>query len=586
MSGSVTPALRNALAEVEPVGLAAADGTATGWVTVDLDGEVRGDGLARPLVAKLNELVGQGHQIRHVELAGKSWAVVTDQTAVASGMSASGRKGLEQALRAGQRIERIALTGDGGWLVTHANGFAGDGLPGGCLQALRNLSASPTPGAAPTRSVDEVAFGPNGAWIVIAGDALFGSGIAKPVQRAIAEQLQGGYRVDTVSLLEGGGWVVGSTGKRSKLAVDPIRQAEVGVRRGTDVVGIWSRLAAAKVPGAAVAAVVDDEVAWSTGYGVIAAGADEPVVPETVFQACSLSKPVTALGALRMVDAGWIDLDEDIQPHLAYEIPVHPMADRGRRLGASFPITLRQLLAHRAGIVGRDTTPDSRGRRFIKGGGGSVRVKNLRGTRVPSLEDSWVGRGGPPVMVTYKPGSKYSYSGAGYLVLQHLIEQLSGDPFDAWMGENVLAPLGMTSSSFALTPDAASMSCGHDTKGRTLPGLREVCPWSAAAGLHATASDLARFVVAMNRRGMIEDRELLSENLVEAMFAEGLGVAMAGKGANRRFQHTGSNEGFRSFLVGFPQRSGGVVVLANGRADTAVATDIANAVVEQYRWAR
>ena len=180
---------------------------------------------------------------------------------------------------------------------------------------------------------------------------------------------------------------------------------------------IVSGLDSVNVPGAAIAVVANGSLQWARGYGVKVAGSDLAVDEHTVFGAASVSKAITALMVLGLVDAGLIDLDADVQSILG-PLPVHRLAPA---VGGA-PITTRHLLAHRSGVVGRGTTPKPSGRGFAgkSSGGGSPRAllhetHKLKATR-------WIG-------VTYEPDSRASYSGAGYLLVQQMIEKVTGMSF-------------------------------------------------------------------------------------------------------------------------------------------------------------
>ncbi|MDH3706578.1 MAG: beta-lactamase family protein [Acidimicrobiia bacterium] len=357
---------------------------------------------------------------------------------------------------------------------------------------------------------------------------------------------------------------------------------EADVRRRRRRLGLTVRMAQDAVPGLTWAAVVDAEPVWSRAHGVSCVDRTEPMAADTVLQACSLSKPVAALGMLSLVADGRVGLDQDVRPLLDYDVP------RSRHYRGPDPdLTVRRLLTHRNGIAGRGTTPDKTGR-FTKGGGGSVRFRGDTDRPIPSLEDFWAGyRGRAGVTITHPPDQQRSYSGLGYLVIEHLCEQLTRRPFASWIDERILGPIGMSASSFVLEPELGlPLACGHDAHAGELPGGREVCPWSAAAGLYATAGDLARFVACLVDRGRARDGVVVPADTVERMVTQGLGVTTTGRGASLRFHHTGSNKGFRTILRGYPGRRAGVVVLSNsgGVAAGGTVAAVAAAAGRAHRW--
>lgn len=328
---------------------------------------------------------------------------------------------------------------------------------------------------------------------------------------------------------------------------------------------IEAHLRRSDVPGAALARLIDGEVAWVAGYGTTRAGRRAPhVTGDTVFQAASLSKPVTAIAVMRLVEAGALSLDTDVREIAAYPIPDHPILAHHPDRGPRRPITVRLLLQHRGGIVGRGTTPSDH-RTFLdeSTGGGSLRYRRTRGVTLPSLQESWVGSAGRSgVVVTYPPGSRVSYSGAGYLVLQHVIEQVTGTSFADHMAE-VLAACGARAATFQLEPPGhLPLARGHDPAGRELPGGYELVPWSAAGGLFISAASMAEVLASVVRR----DGAVLAPETVDRMARERLGVAVRRTGGQTVILHGGDNSGYRASLTGVLETGSGAVVLTNGRS--------------------
>jgi len=318
------------------------------------------------------------------------------------------------------------------------------------------------------------------------------------------------------------------------------------------------------VPGAALAGVVDGEVAWLKGYGLRRTGSHAPVRVDTVFGVASVSKAVTALAVLALAEGGYLDLDADVRPRL--ELPLVPHSLIGPKpVGA---VTARLLLQHRAGIHGRGTTPQRNNTRFLDAskGGGSHRFLQTDTADVPvDIPTLWnrasSGRG---VLLTYTPGEQRSYSGAGYLVLQHLIEQVTGEQFRDVMRE-YLGHLGATRATFELRPPIEwPLAAGHHPDGSPLPGDHELVPWAAAGGMFSDVRSMASILTTvLNRDPKTPGASLFSE------FMSGTGTTV-GKTARSEvtFYAGGDNGGYRAKIVGIPARRAGVVVLTNGRSIT------------------
>lgn len=280
-----------------------------------------------------------------------------------------------------------------------------------------------------------------------------------------------------------------------------------------------------RVPGAAVAIVRDGDVAWTRGFGV---------APGTRFQVGSISKPVSALGILRLARARGQSLDAQLTV-------------RGWRVPDG--VTLRRLLSHTAGL----SVP------------GYLGIPPDRA--IPSLAESLAGRGGDggPVEVVVEPGSEARYSGGGYTVAELWAQQTAGMPFATLMRDTVLRPLGMTHSDFEQRPPGPEDAAGHDAAGRPVPAYRYAA--RAAAGLRATAADIGRFVAAIPP-AMLEPAPATGGH-----WSTGLELDTLDDGTTMAF-HDGVNRGWFSRFVTVPAHGWGLVVLTNSDRGRAVVDDV------------
>lgn len=331
------------------------------------------------------------------------------------------------------------------------------------------------------------------------------------------------------------------------------------------------RMAHYRVPGVSLAVITGSRVEWARGYGVLEAGTSEPVARETLFQAASLSKPVAALAVLREAHRGTLPLDAPVNRLLrTWKLP-----DTPHTVGR--PVTVRHLLSHTGGIG-------------VHGFPGYAPSESL-----PLLRDVLDGSAlsnTPAIRSVQPPGEGFRYSGGGYQILQQLLEDVTGRPFPELVRERVLDPLGMEQSRFehplgpAHAPRAAR---GHDATGRRLPGGWNVYPELAAAGLWTTAGDLARFVAglqaALHRTTGASLPEALAREMVTPVGGPaGLGLFVEGEGAERRFRHGGSNQGYRCALVGYVQGGHGAVVMTNGDGGEALGREILYGIAAVYGW--
>jgi CubicO group peptidase (beta-lactamase class C family) len=304
------------------------------------------------------------------------------------------------------------------------------------------------------------------------------------------------------------------------------------------------------VPGASVAVVVGERIVWTAGIGVAENGLDRTVESDTLFQAASISKPVAAMGALRLVESGKLALDGAVGKHLG------AWASPGRDA-----ITLRQLLSHTSGLS-------------VHGFRGYP-----HGAPVPSLEQVLFGQvpaNSQAIVLTGRPGAQYRYSGGGYTVLQQVMIEVTGEPFPQAMAALVLGPLAMKSSTYEQPlPEnlAAKAATGHDPKSHPIAGRWNTYPEMAAAGLWTTAPDLARYMLAVQKAysgqggGPIEPasaREMLRSQFADPALAPGApGLGPFVNDARGTFGHAGTNNGYKCWSRGTKSLGHGLVIMTN-----------------------
>jgi CubicO group peptidase (beta-lactamase class C family) len=182
------------------------------------------------------------------------------------------------------------------------------------------------------------------------------------------------------------------------------------------------RMAALKTPGVSVAVINGGVIEWAKGYGAAETGVGAPVTPQTLFQAASLSKPVAALAALRLVEQGKLALDQDVNERLtSWKVPENEFT-KGEK------VTLRRLLSHSAGLT-------------VSGFPGYS-----AGAPVPELVQVLDGQkpaNTAAIRADVVPGTIWRYAGGGYTVMQQLLMDVAGRPFPSLLAELVLRPLGM-----------------------------------------------------------------------------------------------------------------------------------------------
>ena len=359
-------------------------------------------------------------------------------------------------------------------------------------------------------------------------------------------------------------------------AVGPLVLVAVGMQSPDELDRfIQAQMAQRQILGLSLAIIHKGRIVEARAYGTTTQDGRTAVTSQTLFQAGSVSKPVSAVGALRLVDAGKLSLDEDVNTKLkSWRVPDNEFTTNER-------VTLRRLLTHMAGL----TVPGFPGYELTE--------------RIPSVREVFDGRGNtPPVRVDIVPGSDWRYSGGGYVVMQQLVEDVSGKPFAKYMSEEVLKPLGMTNSTFQQPLPAALRSqaaAGYLADRSAIPGGWHAFAELAPAGLWTTPTDLAKYVIGVQQafagKSKVLSADITRQMLTVQRAGMGLGPALQQAGANLRFMHNGRTRGFDTILIADARADGdGLVVMMNGNDNTLFSQGnccqnrILNFVAKKYKW--
>ncbi len=323
-----------------------------------------------------------------------------------------------------------------------------------------------------------------------------------------------------------------------------------------------------KIPGVSLAVVKDGELRWTKGYGIANTETGTAVTPETLFQAGSISKPLAALAVLKLAEEGRIDLDGDVNQYLkAWTIPQSNFTRTEK-------VTVRRLLNHTAGLT-------------VSGFPGYPQKEEI-----PSAVTILRGEGNTPAVVNDTiPGSRWHYSGGGYTILQKMVEDVSGMPFEDFMEQHILQPMGMESSTYKqpLPREMHSRASGaYDTTGKLIDGYWHNYPEKAAAGLWTTPTDLARYELQiqqiMKGEPGILTKEFVEKMLTKHQFEWGLGPQLRKEGDSLLFQHGGKNAGFTNMFIAAAEKDFGLVVMTNGDNGRLLMQEIVTAISEYYDW--
>ncbi len=360
-----------------------------------------------------------------------------------------------------------------------------------------------------------------------------------------------------------------------------IQQVESGLAsaekddKGEPGLALLDRMKHYDVPGVSIAVIDNGMIAWAKGYGVREKGTDTPVGTDTLFQAASISKPVTATATLQLVQEGKLDLDTNVNSYLkSWQLPENEFT-------TDHPVTLRGIMTHTAGLSVSGFLGYRRGRPL------PTTVQILDGVEPANSN---------PVRVIRRPGTKWSYSGGGTTIQQLILEDVTKIDFATLLEQRVLQPLKMSDSTFAQPlpehlEDRAVRAQGRGVKSRTW----NVYPELAAAGLWTTPSDLARFAIGIRKAYRGESNAILSGETATQMLtpskiltdsgqAYGLGPMVIGDGETMEFCHSGGNLGFRCKMVLFADSGDGAVVMTNGFRGGNLYQEILHSIATAYQW--
>jgi CubicO group peptidase (beta-lactamase class C family) len=325
-----------------------------------------------------------------------------------------------------------------------------------------------------------------------------------------------------------------------------------------------------KVPGVSIAVIHQGKIEWARGFGVRSVGGP-PVTADTMFQAGSISKPLAAMAALRLVQQGKLSLDTDVNTYLtSWKLPGDPVT-------AGKPITLRELLTHTAGT----TVHGFPG--YASNEPVPTLVQVLNGEKPANT---------PPIRSEGQPGVYWKYSGGGYTIMQQVLIDVTKEPFPELLHDSVLAPIGMSHStyeqplpqvfqSFAATP--------YRSDGEPVEGGAHTYPEMAAAGLWTTPADLARYAIEVEQSLQGKANHVLSADMTLQMLTPGighwgLGLEIGGSSLNPYFSHGGSDEGFRNIFVAYETSGDGAVVMTNGDAGSLLGDEVMRSIATEYKW--
>ncbi len=338
------------------------------------------------------------------------------------------------------------------------------------------------------------------------------------------------------------------------------------------------RMGLYNTPGVSLAVINDYKLEWVKAYGSMDANTAVPTTTETIFEAASTTKFLTAVLALHFVQDGMIELDKDVNSYLkSWQVPENEFTKEEK-------VTLRRLLTHQAGLPSTNFDHDETV--------GYPTLLDVLNGESPALNQ--------PATPELVPGSQWQYSNVAYDVIQLLLEDVSGKTFQQIAVEIIFEPIGMKNSTFVYpltAEDQKREAMPHNGEGTSLKPAMHLTAL-AHGGLTTTPTDLAKFTneIMLSYQGKSE--LILSQEMAKRLFnneldldprmfgmpiGEGLGVLLMGEGRNLVFTHPGSNlPGLNCWLIGWPERGTAVVIMTNGANGEVLAMEIITAFNLHY----
>src|SRR5437868_6010129 len=315
--------------------------------------------------------------------------------------------------------------------------------------------------------------------------------------------------------------------------------------RGRVETAISRFLHAQSIPGISAAVLLDGQPVWSEGFGLADLENYVPATSSTLYRLGSISKPITAIAALQLWEAGKLDLDAPVQKYC----PAFPQKDA--------PITTRELLGHLGGI-----------RHYNADGKGDVPEDSAR--HFASMEESLQLFAGDPLIA--KPGTQFHYSTYGYTLVGCVLEGAASQKYVDYVREHVFGPAGMNNTQpddfFAIVQHRTRWY--HKDKSGVVrnAGVLDSSYKIPGGGLISSADDMANFEAAILADKLVKraTRDLMwtPEKTADGKSTGyALGWGISEKLGVRRIAHGGGQQGTSTYISLAPEQRAGVVVLAN-----------------------
>ncbi|UYP47424.1 hypothetical protein NEF87_003709 [Candidatus Lokiarchaeum ossiferum] len=289
-------------------------------------------------------------------------------------------------------------------------------------------------------------------------------------------------------------------------------------------------------------------------YGKSDTTTDLKINKKSIFHACSISKFITALAVMKLIEQKFLDLDTPIKNYLtSWIFPENEFTKKT-------PVTIRHLLSHQAGIIDPE---------------GSFDVYNPQ-TPYPTNLDILTGVSSyheGEVHAQSEPNTKFHYSDGGFCVLEQIVVDILQKPFALVIKELIFQPLNIHDAFYhdpTLTMDYSKSVVGHNSTGDPITNKYPIYPYMAAAGLWISPTSLAKIVIQLSlslqgKGKLLTDVQLVKEMVTsQGCFAHvGLGVFLDGDCPEPMVISNGWGVGFQANIIAFPQTGSASIIMMN-----------------------
>lgn len=362
-----------------------------------------------------------------------------------------------------------------------------------------------------------------------------------------------------------------------KESVERKVQLENGIRGQVRFLGesenlstIENKMSAYNIPALSLAVISQGKIEWADIYQNANFTEEQKLDCSSIFQAASLSKPVTFMAAVRMHAAGEIDLDKNIQNYLKdFVLP------QGKQT-AENPVTFRNIFSHTSGIIS---------------GGYQGYAKELP---LPSDLDILRGSAGvnsPAINVITPPNETIAYSGGAYTLAELALQDIYIDEFSSIMKKWILEPAGMNHSEFTQplpVSKSNQVAKGYTQSGIVLDGGWRNYPQQAAAGLWSNSIDMAKFLIeiykAYQGKSSIFSQSDIKSIISHERDGHVYGFILNRSGDDISITHYGGNEGYRTGMTISLTSGNGLVYLINSDNGGALGNELLLSTSQVYSW--